>query len=99
MVDSTRADVAGPLGHPNILRVNDRGELNRQLWISMDLLDGTDVATPPRDRYPVGVPADQVAAVIPAIPSALDYAHPHRDIPNSCGRSGRAGPAGNHTRG
>ena len=30
-------------------------------------------------RYPVGAPANQVAAVIAAIPSAVDYAHQHRD--------------------
>ena len=40
---------------------------------------GTDAATMLRDRYPVGAPANQVAAVIAAIPSAVDYAHQHRD--------------------
>jgi serine/threonine protein kinase, bacterial len=42
------ADVAGPLAHPNIVCVSDRGESNRQLWISM--VDGTDAATLLRDR-------------------------------------------------
>jgi hypothetical protein len=64
----------------------------------MDLVDGTDAATLLGDRYPVGVPADQVAAVIAAIAGALDYAHQQGDlIPDSCVRSGRAGPAGNCT--
>src|SRR6202008_17349 len=86
------ADVAGPLAHPNIACVSHRGESNRQLWISMDLVDATDPATLLRDRCPVGASADQLAAVIAAIASALDYAHEHRDlIPNSCVRSGRAG--------
>src|SRR3954471_10960570 len=30
------ADVAAALWHPNIVRVNDRGEFNGQLWIAMD---------------------------------------------------------------
>lgn len=40
---------------------------------------GTDAATMLRDRYPVGAPANQVAAVIAAIPSAVDYAHQHQN--------------------
>jgi serine/threonine protein kinase len=92
------AGVADPLAHPNIVCVSDRGESNRQLWISMDLVDGTDAATLLRDRYPVGASADQVAAIIAAIASALGYAYQHRDlIPNSCVRSGRAGPASDYT--
>src|ERR1700691_3469368 len=47
------ADVAGPRAHPNIACVSDRGKSNRQLWISMDLVDRTDAATLLRDRYPV----------------------------------------------
>jgi serine/threonine-protein kinase len=43
-------DVARPLAHPNMVCVSDRGESNRQLWISMDLVDGTDAATLLRDR-------------------------------------------------
>ncbi|HET7073415.1 MAG TPA: hypothetical protein VFI55_04945 [Mycobacterium sp.] len=40
---------------------------------------GTDAATMQRDRYPVGASANQVAAVVAAIPSAVDYAHRRRD--------------------
>jgi|GEM_PF-6862452 hypothetical protein len=66
----------------------------------MDLVDRTDAATLLWDRYPVGASADQVAPIIVAIASALDYALQHRDlIPNSCGRSGRAGPASDYTGG
>ncbi|MGO9151838.1 MAG: serine/threonine-protein kinase [Mycobacterium sp.] len=71
------ADLAATLWHPNIVRVNDRGEFNGQLWIAMDFVDGTDAASLLRDRYPVGMPADEVATIIAAIASALDYAHQH----------------------
>ena len=71
------ADLAAKLWHPNIVRVNDRGEFNGQLWIAMDFVDGTDAASLLRDRYPVGMPADEVAVIIAAIASALDYAHAH----------------------
>jgi serine/threonine protein kinase, bacterial len=79
------ADLAAASWHPNILRVNDRGEFNGQLWNSIDFVGGTGAATPPRERYPVGMPAGQVATAIAAIASALDYAHqphnlPHRDV-------------------
>ena len=78
------ADLAATLWHPNIVRVNDRGEFNGQLWISMDYVEGTDAASLMQDRYPAGMPADEVAAIVAAIASALDYAHQrgllHRDV-------------------
>jgi serine/threonine protein kinase, bacterial len=74
------AELAAALWHPNIVRVNDRGEFNGQLWISMDFVDGTDAASLLRSRYPVGMPADQVATIITAIASALDYAYQHHDL-------------------
>lgn len=74
------ADLAAALWHPNIVRVNDRGEFNGQLWISMDLVDGTDAASLLKSRYPVGMPADQVVTVIAAIAGALDYAHHDHDL-------------------
>jgi serine/threonine-protein kinase len=74
------AALAAALWHPNIVRVNDRGEFNGQLWISMDFVDGTDAASLVRDRYPVGMPADQVATIIAAIAGALDHAHLHHDL-------------------
>ena len=40
----------------------------------MDFVDGTDAASLLRERYPVGMPADQVVTVIAAIAGALDYA-------------------------
>jgi hypothetical protein len=78
------ADLAATLWHPNIVRVNDRGEFNGQLWIGMDYVEGTDAAQLMRERYPAGMPADEVATIVTAIASALDYAHQqgllHRDI-------------------
>ncbi|BBX76096.1 protein kinase [Mycobacterium shinjukuense] len=74
------ANVAAALWHPNIVRVNDRGEFNGQLWISMDFVDGADAASLLRDHYPVGMPADRVATIITAIASALDYAHQHHGL-------------------
>ncbi|AXN46847.1 Serine/threonine-protein kinase PknF [Mycobacterium marinum] len=74
------ADVAAALWHPNIVRVNDRGEHAGGLWISMDYVEGTDAASLLRDHYPVGMPADQVSTIIAAIASALDYAHQHHDL-------------------
>src|SRR6201998_1541295 len=74
------SDLAAALWPPNIVRVNDRGEFNGQLWISMDFVDGTDAASLLRERYPVGMPADQVVTVIAAIAGALDYAHQHHDL-------------------
>lgn len=74
------ADLAAALWHPNIVRVNDRGEFNGQLWISMDFVDGTDAASLLRNHYPVGMPAGAVATIIAAIASALDYAHQHHDL-------------------
>ncbi|MCW2652302.1 MAG: pknF 2 [Mycobacterium sp.] len=78
------ADLAADVWHPNIVRVNDRGEFNGQLWIAMDFVDGTDAASLLRDHYPAGMLADEVAAIVTAISSALDYAHQHgllhRDI-------------------
>jgi serine/threonine protein kinase len=70
------ADLAAKLWHPNIVRVNDRGEFNGQLWIAMDYVEGTDAASVLQDRS-AGIPADEVAAIVTAIASALDYAHQH----------------------
>ncbi|MHA7650395.1 serine/threonine-protein kinase [Mycobacterium sp. ML4] len=74
------ADVAAALWHPNIVRINDRGEFSGQLWLSMDFVDGTDAASLLRKRYPAGLPANQVAAIVMAIASALDHAHRHHEV-------------------
>jgi serine/threonine-protein kinase len=64
--------------------VHDRGEFNRQLWISMDYVDGTDAGRLQHDGYPEGMPAAEVAEIVAAVADALDYAQQrnllHRDV-------------------
>ena len=64
--------------------VHDRGEEDGQLWISMDFVDGLDAARLLADRYPAGMPIEEVARIVTAVASALDYAHKqgllHRDV-------------------
>lgn len=78
------ADVAATLWHPHIVGVHDRGEFEGQLWISMDYVEGTDVARLQQERYADGMPADEVVRIITAVADALDYAHEnqllHRDV-------------------
>src|SRR5271163_3237623 len=78
------ADLASTLWHPHIVGVHDRGEEDGQLWISMDFVDGLDAARLLTDRYPDGMPVEEVARIVTAVASALDYAHKqgllHRDV-------------------
>ncbi|BBZ39317.1 serine/threonine-protein kinase [Mycobacterium conspicuum] len=78
------ADLAATLWHPHIVGVHDRGEFNGQLWISMDYVEGTDASRLMKERYPDGMPVDEVCDIVRAVASALDYAHDrgllHRDV-------------------
>jgi serine/threonine-protein kinase len=78
------ADIAATLWHPHIVGVHDRGEFEGQLWISMDYVEGTDAANLLQERYPNGMPPDEVLRIISAVAEALDYAHQrmllHRDV-------------------
>jgi len=78
------ANLASTLWHPHIVGVHDRGEEHGQLWISMDFVDGRDAACLLGDRYPVGMPVEEVACIVTAVASALDHAHKqgllHRDV-------------------
>ena len=78
------ADLAATLWHPHIVGVHDRGEFDGQLWISMDYVEGNDAARLVRERYPDGMPIDEVCAILQAVAGALDYAHDrgllHRDV-------------------
>lgn len=78
------ADAAATLFHPNIVGVHDCGEYRGRLWITMDYIDGDDVAQLMRRRFPAGMPADVVLAIVGAVAEALDYAHRqgivHRDV-------------------
>jgi serine/threonine protein kinase, bacterial len=78
------ADLAATLWHPHIVGVHDRGEYDGQLWISMDYVEGTDASRLVKERYPDGMPVDEVCDIIRAVAGALDYAHDrgllHRDV-------------------
>jgi serine/threonine-protein kinase len=78
------ADMVARLYHPNIVGIHDRGDVDGQLWISMDFVDGTDAAQLLRDRYRHGMPPDNVVHLIGEVAGALDYAHQklllHRDV-------------------
>jgi serine/threonine protein kinase len=78
------AELAATLFHPHIVGVLDRGEFNGRLWISMDYVDGTDAGRLIRERYPAGMPAQDVAEIVTAVADALDFGHErrllHRDV-------------------
>jgi serine/threonine protein kinase, bacterial len=78
------ADLAATLWHPHIVAVHDRGEFDGHLWIAMDYVEGTDAARLMRERFPEGMPEQDVCAIVTAVASALDYAHArgllHRDV-------------------
>jgi serine/threonine-protein kinase len=78
------ADLAATLWHPHIVGVHDRGEFNGRLWISMDYVEGTDAGQLVKNRFPAGMPIQDVCAVVAAVAEGLDYAHKrgllHRDV-------------------
>lgn len=78
------ADSAAALWHPHIVAVHDRGETDGQLWIDMDYVDGIDAGQLQEERYPNGMPGQEVVEIITAVAEALDYAHErkvmHRDV-------------------
>ena len=78
------ADIVATLWHPHIVGVHDRGDVDGQIWISMDYVDGTDAGDLLRDRYNKGMPKEEVLAIVAAVGEALDYAHQqgllHRDV-------------------
>ncbi len=77
---STRAFLATT---PSRYGVHDRGDVDGQIWISMDFVDGTDAGELLR-RYPKGMPRDEVLNIVTSVGEALDYAHAqgllHRDV-------------------
>lgn len=78
------AELAASLWHPHLVALHDRGEDKGRLWISMDYIDGSDMARLVKSKYPAGMPVGETVTVITAIASALDYAHSrgmlHRDV-------------------
>ncbi len=78
------ADIVATLWHPHIVGVHDRGNVDGQIWISMDYVEGTDAGDLLRDRHRKGMPKELVLAIVTAVGEALDYAHQrgllHRDV-------------------
>jgi serine/threonine-protein kinase len=78
------ADVVARLFHPNIVGIHDRGDVDGQLWISMDFVEGTDAGNLLQDRYRHGMPPESVVHLVSEVAAALDYAHQklllHRDV-------------------
>ncbi|WP_310784795.1 serine/threonine-protein kinase [Mycobacterium sp. Z3061] len=78
------AELAATLWHPHIVGVLDRGEFNGRLWISMEYVDGMDAGQLVRDRYPDGMPEQDVTEIVTAVADALDFGHDrrllHRDV-------------------
>ncbi|BBY64221.1 protein kinase domain-containing protein [Mycolicibacterium helvum] len=71
------ADMVATLSNPHIVTIYDRGEFDDKLWIAMEYVDGTDASRLLAERYPYGMPPDEVVRVISGIADALDYAHGH----------------------
>lgn len=75
------AELAAGLSHPAIAQVYDQGESDGLLWISMQLIDGTDLA---RRAASGPLPLPEVARMISTVADALDYAGSrgliHRDV-------------------
>lgn len=61
---SREADLASTLYHPHIVGVHDRGEHEGQLWVSVDYVDGVDAGRLLAERYPAGMPVDEVVEVV-----------------------------------
>ena len=67
--------IAANLYHPHIVGVRDRGEVDGQLYVVMDYIDGINAARLITDRFPVVAPVGEVLAIVTAVAGALDYAH------------------------
>ncbi|AQT82213.1 hypothetical protein B1R94_27630 [Mycolicibacterium litorale] len=89
------AEVAAGLDHPNIVSIYNRGETPQgQLWIAMQLVEGTDAEEALRAGT---MSAHRAVHIIAEIAQGLDYAHGrgviHRDVkPANFLLSGNVGP-------
>ncbi len=70
------AETAARLEHPHIVRVYEVGELHRQPYISMKLMEGGSLAQ--RLAWPeVRIPLREVAGLMSKVARAVQYAHQH----------------------
>jgi serine/threonine protein kinase, bacterial len=76
--------IATALYHPHIVEIHYRGESDGRLWIATDYVNGSNAGQLVAHRFPAGMPAGEVLAIVTAIADALDYAHSrgmlHRDV-------------------
>lgn len=74
------ADLACGLAHPNIVRINDRGDSGDGLsWIEMEYIDGID-ATEVLRREPTGLDPDRAVRLISDAAAGIDHAHRHKVV-------------------
>ncbi|OHV03508.1 hypothetical protein BKN37_14645 [Mycobacterium talmoniae] len=76
------ARTAAGLGEPHVVPIYDSGEIDGRLFIAMQLVNGTDVATLLSRHGPM--PPEQAVRIIEQAAAALDTAHDaglvHRDV-------------------
>lgn len=78
---SREAKILARLSQPNIVTIHDFGEVNGMCYLVMELVDGCNLRTLLQQG---AMPPEKALAIVPAICSALEYAHRlgvvHRDI-------------------
>ena len=67
------ARVAAALSHPHIIPIYDTGEIDGQLYLTMPVVDGTDVAELLDRRGPMS--PERAVHIVDQLASALDTAH------------------------
>src|SRR4051794_29522934 len=67
--------IAASINHPNIVTVYDAGEIDGQLYIAMQLIDGSDLRTICQSEHILS--PERVLWVLDQVASALDAAHEH----------------------
>src|SRR5690349_2224955 len=76
------ARAAGALQHPNIVTLYELGEADRQLFIAMELVDGSDLSSYIALREPLAL--ERKLDIVIEVLQGLSYAHErgviHRDI-------------------
>ena len=76
------ARAAGALQHPNIVTIYDLGEAEKQLFIAMELIEGTDLSDLIAARDPLAL--ERKLDIVIEVLQGLSYAHDrgviHRDV-------------------